>query len=84
MFARLKLSAISGFILPILCTKGQNKGKFCYKGDIPKCLFLTFLNPGSSTIRSFQRNEFCVVNRFLVCLSETQYLHAEIYQNFKI
>ena len=34
--------------------------------------------------RSFQQSEFCVVNRFLVCLSETQYLHAEIKQNFKI
>ena len=28
--------------------------------------------------RSFQQSEFCVVNRFSVCLSETQYLHAEI------
>ena len=27
---------------------------------------------------SFQQSEFCIVNRFLVCLSETQYLHAEI------
>ena len=27
--------------------------------------------------RSFQQSEFCVVNR-LFCLSETQYLHAEI------
>ena len=28
---------------------------------------------------SFQRSEFCVVNRFFfVCLSVTQYLHAEI------
>ena len=28
--------------------------------------------------RSFQQSEFCVLNRFLVCLSATQYLHAEI------
>ena len=28
--------------------------------------------------RSFQQSEFRVVNRFSVCLSETQYLHAEI------
>ena len=27
---------------------------------------------------SFQQSEFCIANRFLVCLSETQYLHAEI------
>ena len=27
---------------------------------------------------SFKQSEFCIVNRFLVCLSETQYLHAEI------
>ena len=28
--------------------------------------------------KSVQQSEFCVVTRFLVCLSETQYLHAEI------
>ena len=28
--------------------------------------------------RSFQQSEYCFVNRFLVCLSETQSLHAEI------
>ena len=28
--------------------------------------------------RSFQQSEFYVVKRFLACLSETQYLHAEI------
>ena len=33
---------------------------------------------------SFQQSEFCIVNRFLVCLSETQYLHTEIGYNFKI
>ena len=27
---------------------------------------------------SFQQSELCVVNRFLVCLNETQYFHAEI------
>ena len=27
---------------------------------------------------SFQQSEFSIVNRFLVCLSETQYLHTEI------
>ena len=31
-----------------------------------------------------QQSELCVLNRFLVCLSATQYLHAEIKQNFKI
>ena len=29
-------------------------------------------------LRSFQQSEFYVVNCVLVCLSETQYLHAEI------
>ena len=29
-------------------------------------------------LRSFQQSEFCVVNRLFVCLSETQYLNAEI------
>ena len=33
---------------------------------------------------SFQQSEFCIVNRFLDCLSETQYLHAEIELHFKI
>ena len=28
--------------------------------------------------RSFQQSEFCAVNSFSVCLSEMQYLHAEI------
>ena len=28
--------------------------------------------------RSFQQSQFCAVNRFSVCLSETQYLHTEI------
>ena len=33
---------------------------------------------------SFQQSEFCVVNRFLVCMSETRYLHAENEKKFKI
>ena len=57
MFARLKLSAISCSILLILCTKGENKRKFCLNGGIPECLFLTFLNPGPSTISAVDTSE---------------------------
>ena len=34
--------------------------------------------------RSFQQSKFCGINRFIVRLSETQYLHAKIEYNFKI
>ena len=44
MFAILKLSAISGFILPKLCTKRQ-KGENSVKQGHTQMLFLTFLKP---------------------------------------
>ena len=47
MFAGLKLSAISSFIL--LSVKSAKRGVVGGGGGKPKCLFLSFLNPKSST-----------------------------------
>ena len=38
--------------------KDKRSEKICYKGGIPKFLFLTFLKPGSSTLKMYNVNKF--------------------------
>ena len=46
---------------------------FSYFGEISRNIKFKTLILGPSS-----KSAFCVLNRFIVCLRETQYLHAEI------